>query len=282
MGPTDDARNGEIKKFRARETSNRKRRPGFEFRDHSAVGKQRSRRIRQSAGESGQPRRGIARRARKRGSLRREDQLRVKLGGVLQRPRKRSGSHSPILWISPRCRRACATRSALVSGQTCLGQIKIALNPAQGVVVNHMLIAQTDDGLTFDVESLLLKALVLGRGNSAAAIFVALGAEFELCKPIIVLCAQTACRIRRKIAIVCQALDQTERGFVSLDACFAFFFVDRTVVFDPKLPDQDRQRKTLKDQSDQNDAKGEKQNVVTTGKRVAVRQNKRQRKRRSQ
>src|SRR5436853_537259 len=99
MGPANNARNGGIKKFRACETSNRKRRPGFEFRDRSAVGKQRSRRIRQSARESGQPRRAIesvgqwlesgqprraiARRTRKRGSLRREDQLRVKLGVVL-------------------------------------------------------------------------------------------------------------------------------------------------------------------------------------------------------
>src|SRR5438876_6410561 len=88
MGPADNARNGGIKKFRASETSNRKRRPGFEFRDRSAVGKQRSRRIRQSARESGQPRRAVARRTRKRGSLRREDQLRVKLGVVLQRDRK--------------------------------------------------------------------------------------------------------------------------------------------------------------------------------------------------
>src|SRR5205814_1837357 len=86
MGPADNARNGGIKKFRASETSNRKRRPGFEFRDRSAVGKQRSRRIRQSARESGQPRRAIARRTRKRGSLRREDQLRVKLG-VIGTPR---------------------------------------------------------------------------------------------------------------------------------------------------------------------------------------------------
>src|SRR6266481_3364798 len=76
-------RAGGIKKLRAGETSNRKRRPGFEFRDRSTVGKQRSRRISQSARESGQPRRAVARRTRKRGSLRREDQLRVKLGIVL-------------------------------------------------------------------------------------------------------------------------------------------------------------------------------------------------------
>src|SRR5947208_8555579 len=97
MAPADNARNGGIKKFRTCETSNRKRRPGFEFRDRSAIGKQRSRRIRQSARESGQPRRAIARRTRKRGSLRREDQLRVKFGVVLYRPRKRAGAHSPIV-----------------------------------------------------------------------------------------------------------------------------------------------------------------------------------------
>src|SRR5207302_1085300 len=159
-----------------------------------------------------------------------------------------------------------------------VSRIEIALDPAQGVVVNHMLITQTDDGLTFDVEGLLLKALVLRRGNSAAAIFVALGAEFELHQPIIVLCAQTAYRVRRKIAIVCQALDQTERGFVGFDACFAFFFVGRTIVFDPKLPDQDRQSETLKDQRHENDAEGEKQDVIPARKRLAVRQNKRQRK----
>ena len=40
----------------------------------------------------------------------------------------------------------------LTAGQARLGQIEIALDPTQRFVIDHVLIAQTDNGLAFDVD----------------------------------------------------------------------------------------------------------------------------------
>jgi hypothetical protein len=72
------------------------------------------------------------------------------------------------------------SRSIITFQSTRFREIEVALNAAQRFVVDDMLIAQTDDGLTFGIESFLLKMLILRCRNSTAAIFVALGAEFEL------------------------------------------------------------------------------------------------------
>src|SRR6267378_703563 len=84
MGPTDHGCHCGREKLRARKTADRKRWTRLELRGCPAVRKYRARRISQSARESRQPSRAVARRTRKGRPLRREDQLRVELGVICQ------------------------------------------------------------------------------------------------------------------------------------------------------------------------------------------------------
>src|SRR5206468_10517887 len=95
-------------------------------------------------------------------------------------------------------------RTAVVlsaSGQARLGQIEIALDAAQRFVVDHVLIAQTDNGLAFDVERFLLKTLILRRGDFAAAIDGIVRTKFQLFYTLVVFGAQTVQDVGSEIAI---------------------------------------------------------------------------------
>jgi hypothetical protein len=53
-----------------------------------------------------------------------------------------------------------------VSAQARLGQVEIALNPAQDFIIDHILVAQLNDRSPLNSESLLLKALEQRHGTT--------------------------------------------------------------------------------------------------------------------
>src|SRR6266542_2665889 len=117
----------------------------------------------------------------------------------------------------------------------------------QRVVVNHALVSQSDDGLSFNTQRFALQTLILWRGDFAAAIVGVLGAKLQLLHTFVVLSAQTIHCVGRKRAPGAQFSDQFNCGFVRLQTRPAFFFVRLSVMCDSKFPNQQWHREALKD-----------------------------------
>src|ERR1700730_5130169 len=83
----------------------------------------------------------------------------------------------------------------LTAGQARLGQIEIALDAAQRVIIDDVLVAQMDDRFAFGVERFLLELLVLRSRDFAAAFIRIVRAKFQLFDALVVFGTQSVDRI---------------------------------------------------------------------------------------
>src|SRR5713101_3734094 len=89
----------------------------------------------------------------------------------------------------------------LTAGQAGLGQIEIALNAAQCIIIDDALVAQMDDRFAFGIERFLLEPLILRSRDFAAAFIRIVRAKFQLLDALVVFGTQSVDRILRKFAI---------------------------------------------------------------------------------
>src|ERR1700730_2851211 len=82
-----------------------------------------------------------------------------------------------------------------------LGQIEIALNPAQCIIIDDALVAQMDDRFAFGVERFLLEPLILRSRDFAATFIRIIRAKFQLLDALVVFGMQSVDRILRKFDI---------------------------------------------------------------------------------
>ena len=87
----------------------------------------------------------------------------------------------------------------------------------QGVVIDDMLVAQTNDGLAFDIERFPLESLILRRGNFAPAFVGIFCAKFQLSQALIVFSPQPLHGVGRKFPFGRQLLDQFNCCLVCFD-----------------------------------------------------------------
>ena len=163
-----------------------------------------------------------------------------------------------------------------LANQSRLGQIEIALNPPQSVVVDDALIAQTNDGLSFDIESDLLEPLKLRSGDFTPAFFWIFCAKLQLLDALVIFRPQTLEDIHGKFSLRGKLLDQRDGSLVRFHAGRSLLFVGCSVASNLEFSNYDRQSKTLKDQGGKNDAEGKEQNVVPAGECEGQGQSRRQ------
>src|ERR1043165_2910057 len=96
------------------------------------------------------------------------------------------------------------------AGQTRFSQIEIALDSAQGIVVDYAVITEADDRVPLDVEGSFLQPLILWCSHLAAALIRILGTKFQLLDPLIVFRQQSRNQIGRKFPVIFELMKQTD------------------------------------------------------------------------
>jgi len=120
--------------------------------------------------------------------------------------------------------------------QPCFGMINVALNAAQNFVIDDIFIAQLNNRPAFDIECVLLQALVGGRDQPLRTITASPGVYFQLPDPVVVFSAESLHDVRRELAIDFRKVSQ--RCFIRFQPRGSFLHVCESIIHHSKLANQ--------------------------------------------
>ena len=174
-----------------------------------------------------------------------------------------------------------ARRAVSITGfdNTGLGEIDVALDHAQRFVVDVMLIPQLDQLLALDLQRLANEVVEMrGRQLRGIGFDRELAAILELREPVAILVPQPGNPMGVIAGLINQCFDVSEGCLVCFLAGNTLLVMRFTVIRNTQRADEERQRKTLEDKRDKDDAERKKDDLIAPGEGCSGGGGKRQRK----